>query len=150
MRKRCPKVNDVNLVTGATGNVGRAVVEQLLAAGRSVRAAGRTRDSVSRMFGERVEAVALDFTDSETWPSVFDGIRRMFVMRPPQLGKPKQQMLPALDYAYSHGVEQITTRPNVADGRPAAERRRSALPPSVRPLCNTPADAQKVPPTCQV
>lgn len=100
-------MDDVILVTGATGNVGRAVVERLLAAGRSVRAAGRTSESVSRTFGDRVEAVALDFTDSATWPPAFNGIERMFVMRPPQLGSPKNQMLPALTYACDQGVEQI-------------------------------------------
>ena len=77
--------DEVILVTGATGNVGRVVVEQLLTAGRRVRAAGRGTESVRRMFGQRVEAVALDFTDELTWPGVFDGVRQMFLLRPPHL-----------------------------------------------------------------
>ncbi len=56
----------VVLVTGATGNVGRVVVEELLAAGRRVRAAARTAESVRRIFGDRVDAVALDFTVAGT------------------------------------------------------------------------------------
>jgi len=99
--------DEVILVTGATGNVGRVVVERLLAAGRNVRATGRTPESVSRMFGERVQAVALDFTDASTWTSAFDGVRGMFLMRPPQLGKPKTQMVPALDYARGQGIKQM-------------------------------------------
>jgi uncharacterized protein YbjT (DUF2867 family) len=95
------------LVTGATGNVGRAVVEVLLGAGRTVRATGRSRDSVSRMFGDRVESVALDFTDPSTWATAFTGVRRMFLLRPPQLGKPKEQMFPALEFARAQGVEHI-------------------------------------------
>ena len=99
--------DEVILVTGATGNVGRVVVEQLLTAGRTVRAAGRSAESVRRMFGHRVEAVALDFTDESTWPGVFGGVRQMFLLRPPHLGKPQRQIIPALDYARACGVEQM-------------------------------------------
>lgn len=99
--------DELILVTGATGNVGRVVVQQLLAAGARVRAAGRTTESVTRMFGDRVDAVALDFTDEKTWPAAFDGVRRMFLLRPPHLGKPKKQIIPALEYARAHGVEQM-------------------------------------------
>ena len=99
--------HEVILVTGATGNVGRVVVERLLAAGRPVRAAGRTAESVSRMFGDRVQAVALDFTDASTWAPAFEGVHSVFLMRPPQLGKPKTQMVPALDYARENGVQQM-------------------------------------------
>lgn len=95
------------LVTGATGNVGHAVVEALLSAGMTVRAAGRDRDAVSKMFGDRVEPVSLDFTDPSTWTTAFSGVRQMFLLRPPQLGKPKKQMLPALEFARGQGVEQI-------------------------------------------
>ena len=86
--------DEVLLVTGATGNIGRVVVEQLLAAGQRVRAAGQTTESVKRMFGDRVEAIALDFTDEVTWPGAFDGVRQMFLMRPPHLGKPKNTSFP--------------------------------------------------------
>ncbi|WP_105036415.1 NmrA family NAD(P)-binding protein [Cryobacterium aureum] len=99
--------NDLILVTGATGNVGRVVVERLLAAGLRVRAAGRSTESVARIFGDRVEAVALDFTDKATWPATFAGIQRMFLLRPPHLGKPKKQMIPALEFAQQSGVEQM-------------------------------------------
>lgn len=99
--------DEVILVTGATGNVGRVVVEQLLTAGRRVRAASRSSESVRRMFGQRVEAVALDFTDELTWPGVFDGVRQMFLLRPPHLGKPKAQIIPALECARARGVEQV-------------------------------------------
>lgn len=95
------------LVTGAAGNVGRAVVSRLLEAGRMVRAAGRDTDSVRRVFGDKVEAFALDFTDTATWEGAFTGIEQMFLMRPPHLGKPKKEMLPALGYAEAHGVRQM-------------------------------------------
>ncbi|MBO0594378.1 NmrA family NAD(P)-binding protein [Nesterenkonia sp. E16_7] len=95
------------LVSGATGNVGRAVVERLLQAGVRVRAAGRSVESVQAAFGDRVEAVALDFTDEATWRGAFTGVRGMFLLRPPQLGRPKTQMIPALEHARELGLSQI-------------------------------------------
>ncbi|ASD22503.1 NAD(P)-dependent oxidoreductase [Cryobacterium sp. LW097] len=95
------------LVTGATGNVGRVVVQELLDGGARVRATGRSVESVRRVFGDRVEAVALDFTDPTTWEAAFAGVQQMFLMRPPHLGKPKSQMIPALEYARDHGISQI-------------------------------------------
>ena len=94
------------LVTGATGNVGSAVVEALLAAGVPVRAAAGSADRVRRRFGDRVQAVTLDFTDPGTW-TAFVGVRRMFLLRPPQLGKPATQMLPSLEFARGAGVRQM-------------------------------------------
>lgn len=95
------------LVTGATGNIGRVVVEQLLAAGHRVRAAARSVESVTQTFGDRVDAVILDFTDPGTWSAAFVDVEQMFLLRPPQLGKPKTQMIPALDYAHRLGVRQM-------------------------------------------
>ena len=95
------------LVTGATGNVGAQVVELLLAAGVPVRAASSSVDSVRSKFGDRVDAVALDFTDPATWDEAYRGTRRMFLMRPPHLGQPKTQMLPSLDAAKAAGVEHV-------------------------------------------
>ncbi|WP_198416813.1 MULTISPECIES: NmrA family NAD(P)-binding protein [Cryobacterium] len=95
------------MVTGATGNVGQVVVQELLDGGARVRATGRSVASVRRVFGDRVEAVALDFTDPTTWEAAFAGVEQMFLMRPPHLGKPKSQMIPALEYARDHGISQI-------------------------------------------
>lgn len=94
------------LVTGATGTVGGEVVQALLAAGGPVRAAAGSVERVRERCGGRVHAVALDFTDPSTW-TAFVGVRAMFLLRPPQLGKPKTQMLPALEFARGAGVEQV-------------------------------------------
>jgi uncharacterized protein YbjT (DUF2867 family) len=95
------------LVTGATGTVGAAVVRALLAAGLPVRAAAGSARSVRERFGDDVDAVALDFTDPGTWSDAYAGVQRMFLLRPPQLGKPKTQMLPSLDYARRSGVTHM-------------------------------------------
>lgn len=95
------------LVTGATGNVGSRVVELLLAAGVPVRAAAASVDAVRSRFGDRVEAVALDFTDPSTWPAAYSGVQRMFLMRPPHLGRPRTQMLPSLEAAKAAGIGHV-------------------------------------------
>jgi uncharacterized protein YbjT (DUF2867 family) len=94
------------LVTGATGTVGSVVVQALLAEGVPVRAAAGHADRVRERFGDRVQAVSLDFTDPGTW-TAFVGVTRMFLLRPPQLGKPRTQMLPCLELARGAGVRQV-------------------------------------------
>lgn len=95
------------LVTGATGNVGSQVVELLLAAGTPVRAAASSVEAVTARFGDRVEPVALDFTDRTTWAEAYAGVHEMFLMRPPHLAKPRTQMLPSLEAARAAGVEHV-------------------------------------------
>jgi uncharacterized protein YbjT (DUF2867 family) len=51
--------------------------------------------------------MVLDFTDPSTWDATFTGVRRMFLLRPPHLGRPKTQMLPALEHARALGVEHV-------------------------------------------
>ncbi|MES9608263.1 NmrA family NAD(P)-binding protein [Actinomadura sp. NPDC000929] len=60
------------LVTGATGTVGRFVVEELRAAGRPVRAL--TRNPARAAFPEGVEVVAGDLADFGSLTGVFDGV----------------------------------------------------------------------------
>ncbi|WP_188195521.1 NAD(P)H-binding protein [Nonomuraea sp. SYSU D8015] len=60
------------LVTGATGTVGRLVVEELLAAGRQVRAL--TRNPAQADLPEGVEVVAGDLARLDTLAGVFDGV----------------------------------------------------------------------------
>lgn len=60
------------LVTGATGNVGRAVVDQLLAAGHAVRALTRDPDRAALPAG--VDVVRADLTDASSLAPALDGV----------------------------------------------------------------------------
>ena len=102
-----PSATPPVLVTGATGNAGSLTVELLLAAGVHVRAAASSAEAVRARFGDRVEAVALDFNDPTTWKEAYSGVRRMFLMRPPHLGRPRKQMLPSLEAAKAAGIEHV-------------------------------------------
>ena len=95
------------LVTGATGTVGAQVVRLLLQEGQPVRAAARNRSAVQARFGDAVQPVALDFTDPLTWDAAYNGVRAMFLLRPPHLARPKTQMIPSLEHARAAGVEHM-------------------------------------------
>ncbi len=93
------------LVTGATGNVGRAVAEHLVARGESV--ASAVRDAAKTEVVAGTEAREFDFEDASTWPAVFDGVDRLFLMRPPPISDVQQTLFPLIDAALEHGVRHI-------------------------------------------
>jgi len=95
------------LVLGALGNVGAEVVREMLARGVSVRAADLHAETVTRRFGPAVEAAAFDFTRPETYAKAYDGIRKMFLLRPPQIANVQKEMFPALEAARAAGVRQV-------------------------------------------
>ncbi|MGA4865732.1 NAD(P)H-binding protein [Streptomyces lavendulocolor] len=64
--------NDMTLVTGATGTVGRQVVAELLRLGRPVRAL--TRDPAKAGLPGGVEVVRGDLTDPESLTAALDGV----------------------------------------------------------------------------
>src|ERR1035441_3814444 len=65
------------LVTGATGNVGRNVVSQLIAAGQDVRAV--TRDPATARFPEGIDVVTGDFRQPQTLAAALDGVKQAFL-----------------------------------------------------------------------
>lgn len=87
------------LVTGATGNVGRAVVEQLVAAGAPVRALSRHPERTDWPVG--VEAVAGDLVDGVP-ASVFEGVRAMHLFPAPE------RVTDVVAAAAAGGVQHVT------------------------------------------
>lgn len=100
-------MNDLVLVTGASGNVGREVVMALEALGTPVRAAAFDEADAARVPGENVETVLFDFGDQSSYEAAFDGVSKLFLMRPPQISDIETYIKPAIDYAAEHGVTQI-------------------------------------------
>jgi uncharacterized protein YbjT (DUF2867 family) len=80
------------LVTGASGNVGRAVVEELRRRGAAFAAPDRT---------------ALDLTRPDTFAGALRGITGVFLMRPPALARMAETLVPFVDRALDGGVERI-------------------------------------------
>lgn len=65
------------LVVGASGAVGSAVVEGLLARGAEVRATSRTPEKLS--LPERVEVFAADLNDPASFVAALEGVERVFL-----------------------------------------------------------------------
>jgi uncharacterized protein YbjT (DUF2867 family) len=92
------------LVTGATGNVGGAVLRALRAGGADVRAARRPSRIPDSTRGEVVD---FDFTVPATWPAAFEGVESMFLVRPPAVGQVRRDLLPAVAAARDLGVRHV-------------------------------------------
>ena len=84
------------LITGASGNVGRYVAQYALENGQDITAAGTHTDTLTKMFKDRAEIVYFDFTDSTTFHNALKDVDRVFIMRPPHLGKP-EDLKPFID-----------------------------------------------------
>lgn len=67
------------LVTGATGNVGSALLKELYACGAGP-LRGLTRDAAAAVFPEGVEAVEGDFADPASLKAALDGVRSLFLV----------------------------------------------------------------------
>lgn len=99
------------LVTGATGNVGREVINLLSNDNCDVYAAVRNPEKACATFnssgGRRINCVEFDFTNPSTFASAFEGVNKLFLVRPPALANVRKQIAPALEAAKSAGVEHI-------------------------------------------
>jgi uncharacterized protein YbjT (DUF2867 family) len=94
------------LVTGATGNVGREVLAELLRRGVPLRACALdARDA------ERLPAPApwtpLDFSQPASFGPALEGVERVFLLRPPHMDK-AAAFEPFLAAMKSRGVAQVT------------------------------------------
>jgi uncharacterized protein YbjT (DUF2867 family) len=94
MRKHDGKESAVLLITGATGNVGRPLVSELLAAGASVRALTRNPEAVNLPDG--VDVVAGDLADPDCVSDALNGVTAMFV-NPAAVGRSAARLLELAD-----------------------------------------------------
>lgn len=110
------------LVTGASGNVGCYVVKELLKMGENLVVAGTNIKKLREMFGDKIETVELDFTKAQTFDIALNGVDRIFLIRPPHLGKPedlfpfieatKKYPIKLLSFLSLMGVENNTIPPH--------------------------------------
>jgi uncharacterized protein YbjT (DUF2867 family) len=95
------------LVTGATGNVGAALVPLLQEAGASVRAGVRSPEKEADRVPANAEIVPFDFVVPATYGPALAGVERVFLMRPPAISNISRDMLPFLTALKEHGVRQV-------------------------------------------
>jgi uncharacterized protein YbjT (DUF2867 family) len=92
------------LVVGATGNIGRPLVELLAAQGERVRASTRHPETYAKRAG--VEPVGFDYDRPATWPPAFDGIDRALIL-PAVVACPEATTIPIIDEARNAGVRRV-------------------------------------------
>ncbi|QDP95449.1 SDR family oxidoreductase [Microlunatus elymi] len=94
------------LVTGATGIVGSAVLDHLLARGERVIAAVRNPDGAKLPDGAQARSFDFAMTSAE-FDRVLDGVDRVFLMRPPQIEDVQRYLFPFIDAARRNRVRQL-------------------------------------------
>ncbi|OWV78151.1 NAD(P)-dependent oxidoreductase [Rhizobium sp. R635] len=90
------------LVLGATGTVGKHVVEGLLAKGETVRAASRAGKPVAG-----AEGVVFDYARPETFGPAFEGVDRAHVLLASGYVDAKGLLLPVIEAAASRKVKVV-------------------------------------------
>lgn len=90
------------MVTGALGNVGGYVARYAMENGEQVKAADINVEALKTKYGEAVESVYFDFTDPGTFSAALEDVDRVFIMRPPHLGKP-DDLKPFVDALKARG-----------------------------------------------
>lgn len=92
------------LVTGATGRVGRHVVDQLVRRGADVRVL--TRDASTANFPEGVDVAEGELLDIDTLRKAFDGVSALFLLNA-VTGDEFTQAIVTLNIAREAGVDRV-------------------------------------------
>ena len=104
-------VNDRLLVSGASGQLGRAIIEELLRLGaKHIIATSRTPEKLAHLKERRVEVRAADFDRPETLRSAFAGVDRLVIISTDALevpGKRLTQHRAAVAAAAESGVKHV-------------------------------------------
>lgn len=111
------------LVTGATGNLGRIAVDELIARGATkVIAGSRDPARLADLAGRGVETRKVDFDDAASLAAAFAGVDRVLIISTDAVGRRVAQQTAALAAAKAAGVKHIVytsapaARPNADAG----------------------------------
>jgi NAD(P)H dehydrogenase (quinone) len=120
------------VITGASGQLGRIVVEQLLALGTppgQIVATGRNLDELSDLAAEGVAVRRADFADPSTLEEAFAGAEALLLVSTTTVGERFSNHRNAIDAAGAAGVSLIvytsTVNASTAQMRLADEHRRT-------------------------
>lgn len=108
------------VVTGATGHLGRLVVESLIARGlpaADIRALGRSAERLAPVAALGVQTAVIDFEKPDTLAPAFAGADALLLVSGSEVGQRVQQHANAIDAAVAAGVGRIvyTSAPHADD-----------------------------------
>jgi NAD(P)H dehydrogenase (quinone) len=104
------KTNRILMVTGANGQLGRLVVEELLRkkGSEKIVAGSRQPEKLKSLLGKDVEIRKVDFEDASSLVSAFTGVDRLLLISTMAIGEQRQrQHKTAIDAAVKAGVKHI-------------------------------------------
>src|SRR5690554_5535961 len=99
------------LITGATGNIGREVINYLYDSGieSEIILAVRNIDSAKGKFTDFPRATfrKFNFEDQNSFNDAFKAIDILFLLRPPQISQVDKYFQPLLESAKENGIEKV-------------------------------------------
>jgi NAD(P)H dehydrogenase (quinone) len=98
------------VITGATGHLGRLVIEALLRRGvapADIVAAGRAVERVADLEARGVRVARIDFDDPASLRAAFAGAQRVLLVSGSEVGQRVRQHTNAIDAARTAGVDQL-------------------------------------------
>lgn len=98
-------MKEVILVTGATGNVGGEIIKNIDRDLFDIRGTVLSDKDAVRL-SKGVGPVVFDFENEKTFAGALRGVSKVFLMRPPQMGDPKQ-IYSFIDACKEAGIGQI-------------------------------------------
>jgi uncharacterized protein YbjT (DUF2867 family) len=115
----------LTLVVGATGNVGSALVKELVQRGQPVRGLS---SKPGRPAAGGVEWAQADLVSGQGLDQAFEGVSRAFVFAPPGHPRHHEIINPLIDRAARHRVEKVVLLSAMgADADPSAPLRQAEL-----------------------
>ncbi|WP_247827792.1 SDR family oxidoreductase [Arthrobacter antioxidans] len=100
------------VITGATGHLGRLVVEQLLARGvdpSTIVAGGRNEEALAGLAAHGVRTARIDYADPATLEDAFAGAGKVLLISGNEVGKRSVQHKAVIDAARRVGAELVYT-----------------------------------------
>jgi uncharacterized protein YbjT (DUF2867 family) len=98
------------LITGATGNVGLAVLRALQATPANLQVLAGVRnlhEDSPKLTGLAVSPIHFDFEDTSTFAPALQGVDVLFLLRPPQLADVARYFQPLIAAAKDAAVKHI-------------------------------------------
>jgi NAD(P)H dehydrogenase (quinone) len=98
------------IVTGATGHLGRLVVDHLIARGvapTSIVAAGRDKDRLAKVAETGVATAVIDYTDPATLDAAFAGADTLVLVSSSEVGQRAAQHANAVEAAQRAGIARV-------------------------------------------
>ncbi|MFJ6003088.1 SDR family oxidoreductase [Arthrobacter sp. NPDC092385] len=100
------------VITGATGHLGRQVIEQLLARGvdpSTIVAGGRNEDALAQLAGKGIRTARVDYSDPSTLDDAFVGAEKVLLISGNEMGKRSVQHKAVIDAARKAGASLVYT-----------------------------------------